>query len=569
MHLKANSVPDLKVGDRVNPGDLIGTLGNTGRSSGPHLHWQIDDGPNTPINPAPYLEGKSAISGLSGHTDGTSSSGSYSSSDYSSSFSSDGTSSAMAAAFNLPGLDASKEEINDMLMQNVSLDGDGKLDLANAFKMAKNAATGISGQFGKLFGLSSSSGSAPGGSSFSSSYDNAISSSFQSTGGDNVAYVYNFLTMRGLSPASACGILGNLYQESGVEFDKQQSNGTGPAYGICQWENCKTNSGRYANMVEFARKRGRERHDPESQLLSMWEELTGNDINQRMKGKHATGSYYAGIANDLEQALTGPAKGNGEMVGGHGLPGGFNEFKALTDVKLATSIFEGAFERAGKPIMATRWAKAQEYYERFTRESQSKVGPQQYNQQLEDMGLREGGPDGPFIPGVGQGGIGGDDSSMGSLQGRRSSSIASGKSKAASAAKSHKPLQPDPAFAARIAKIGSKTSRFGRGGPIGDYPDHGTLFDDLPGHDQVDLATLEATLAACLIELQAISGNTEDANDYLDDINKKDFGGGLGGTAEQNRQINRALKKQRPRGTNPFPYNHQNITSVMAIAKPH
>jgi murein DD-endopeptidase MepM/ murein hydrolase activator NlpD len=38
MHL---SRIDVSEGDIVKPGDLIGAIGNTGASTGPHLHWGL------------------------------------------------------------------------------------------------------------------------------------------------------------------------------------------------------------------------------------------------------------------------------------------------------------------------------------------------------------------------------------------------------------------------------------------------------------------------------------------------------------------------------------------------
>ncbi|MFN3455698.1 MAG: M23 family metallopeptidase [Pseudobdellovibrio sp.] len=47
-------------GQKIRQGDVIGALGNTGRSSGPHLHFEIRkiDGP---IDPLPYLPAGEAL----------------------------------------------------------------------------------------------------------------------------------------------------------------------------------------------------------------------------------------------------------------------------------------------------------------------------------------------------------------------------------------------------------------------------------------------------------------------------------------------------------------------------
>lgn len=46
---------DVKPGDWVEPGQLIGKVGNTGFSTGPHLHWTATIG-NTPVDPWPLTE---------------------------------------------------------------------------------------------------------------------------------------------------------------------------------------------------------------------------------------------------------------------------------------------------------------------------------------------------------------------------------------------------------------------------------------------------------------------------------------------------------------------------------
>ncbi|MGA1841195.1 MAG: M23 family metallopeptidase [bacterium] len=49
-----NSVNLVKVGDRVERGDLIAYLGNTGRSTAPHLHYEVRQN-RTPVNPTYYM----------------------------------------------------------------------------------------------------------------------------------------------------------------------------------------------------------------------------------------------------------------------------------------------------------------------------------------------------------------------------------------------------------------------------------------------------------------------------------------------------------------------------------
>ena len=54
-HLKSGSVC-VNLGDKVIKGQKLGIIGTTGRSTGIHLHFQIDKGSsNTSINPYDYL----------------------------------------------------------------------------------------------------------------------------------------------------------------------------------------------------------------------------------------------------------------------------------------------------------------------------------------------------------------------------------------------------------------------------------------------------------------------------------------------------------------------------------
>jgi murein DD-endopeptidase MepM/ murein hydrolase activator NlpD len=46
---------EVKVGEKVKAGQLIGLVGSTGNTTGPHLHLEIRPTADIPVDPLPWL----------------------------------------------------------------------------------------------------------------------------------------------------------------------------------------------------------------------------------------------------------------------------------------------------------------------------------------------------------------------------------------------------------------------------------------------------------------------------------------------------------------------------------
>jgi hypothetical protein len=63
-HMKDTSA--VKVGEHVDAGEIIGISGNTGSSTGPHLHYAIKDANGNFVDPTPLADQVDAMSGVVG-----------------------------------------------------------------------------------------------------------------------------------------------------------------------------------------------------------------------------------------------------------------------------------------------------------------------------------------------------------------------------------------------------------------------------------------------------------------------------------------------------------------------
>lgn len=149
------------------------------------------------------------------------------------------------------------------------------------------------------------------------------------SGSDYASQTYNWFRGKGYSPQAASGIMGNLYQESGIDPTAIQK-GSQNAAGIAQWENYKNKNGRWKQMADYAASQGKEWTDLKSQLEFLDSELSSG--------------YTASLLNKR---------------------GGLAALKQSTDTNQVVKDFEETFERAGKPMMENRYKYANQILEKY------------------------------------------------------------------------------------------------------------------------------------------------------------------------------------------------------------
>ena len=154
--------------------------------------------------------------------------------------------------------------------------------------------------------------------------------------------IWAFLKSKGCTDECAAGIMGNLQQESTCNPTLVQYSSMNAA-GLCQWENYKFRESRWREMANYCAKHGKEWTDLDCQLAFMWKELISKDVDDRIKAGYTTRDGY------------------------HikGLKGGYKALLKLKDVKRACDVFEGGFERAGKPLFDKRYEFAAWYLKKF------------------------------------------------------------------------------------------------------------------------------------------------------------------------------------------------------------
>jgi fibronectin type 3 domain-containing protein len=131
-------------------------------------------------------------------------------------------------------------------------------------------------------------------SALKSSVEDALATS------QNAKEIYSFLiNTMGLNSAAACGVLANIRRESYFNPTSYGDNGT--SYGICQWHDTSTGTGRFTNLINWCAANGYDYTSLDGQLHFLQYELSQNNSKILYNGQTIYGALLA-IPNSAEGA---------------------------------------------------------------------------------------------------------------------------------------------------------------------------------------------------------------------------------------------------------------------------
>jgi len=525
MHLAPNSIlSNLHVGTRIKQGDVLGKMGTSGGSTGPHLHFEMHDSRGS-FDPLPFVEG-APLSNIS---------------------------------------QASRRDMAGSLMSpgspivGTGVSGDGRF--ATGFKALLDTGTAIRGAFTRAF--SSILGTSDSSSSFSAPGSAVTDLGGNFTGGDNAELIWNFLLSHMKNEYGVAGLMGNLKAESGLQpnnlenwvekalkvtdeeytaninsgvysreffINRNREAGVGNhGYGLAQW----TSVNRKEKFYDFMMARGRGIGDLEGQVMFLVKELSES---------------YSGVWNVCCNAKSVREASNSVLID-----------------------FEQPNTKHEKATQDLRCGYGEAIYRMFAKGS-GIGGP--------NMGL--GGPYGDPLELAEEDIRAAKDSERtfryANVNGRHVKQWVAIGDKPQPGGGSLSNRQYVRGSGRSVKGLGGPTTvgsrlSYGPGGILGTPGTQDNISEQLAYEQErlqrmhggtTDLSGLEHVLMQALNELRAINGNTAEANDHLESLGEKGFG-----LTPADQQVMSTLKKPRnQRGVNPFPYNHRNVTSVMSIVRP-
>ena len=216
FHLKYNSIPDaIQPGAHVTVGQKIGEMGTTGRSTGPHLHYQLEDSSGKPFDPASSISGGTTMSSFTnGATtaaaaSGTASAGTTGSSNTNGRTASDGSTSSSTGVGIIDALSTMFSSISGKLgnLLTILMGGTPDADMMDDPGGATTDANGnpVSTTGGTTFNFGASAGS--------------------TDPTENKKEAWRFLRKDfGLNEAGTAGLMGCWQSESGVRPDRLEGD---------------------------------------------------------------------------------------------------------------------------------------------------------------------------------------------------------------------------------------------------------------------------------------------------------------------------------------------------------